>query len=63
VVVSGNNLTERAGKVAGYGLFADGGRVASFAEERADYREWARRRGYIHCLDDCYDHDIDELLA
>ncbi len=38
-------------------------RVAKFAEGRAGYREWARRRGYIHSLDDRYDHDIDELMA
>jgi len=28
-----------------YGLFADGLRVASFAEGRIGYREWARRNG------------------
>lgn len=38
-------------------------RVARFAEGRAGYREWARRRGYIHSVDDRYDHDIDELMA
>jgi hypothetical protein len=30
------------------------------------YREWARRRGRladIHSIDDCLDHDIDELMA
>ena len=49
-----------------YGLFVDGGRVASFADGRAGYREWARRSGRlgdIHSLDDRYDHDIDELMA
>src|SRR5215211_512933 len=49
-----------------YGLFVDGGRVASFAEGRIGYREWARRNGRledIHSLDDRLDHDIDELLA
>ena len=50
----------------GYGLYADGVRVASFAEGRIGYREWARRNGrleYIHSLDDRLDHDIDELMA
>jgi hypothetical protein len=50
----------------GYALFADGCRVASFAEGRINYREWARRNGRlgdIHSIDDRYDHDIDELMA
>jgi hypothetical protein len=50
----------------GYGLFADGVRVASFAEGRVGYREWARRNGRlgdIHSLDDRLDHDIDELMT
>jgi hypothetical protein len=49
-----------------YGLFANGVKVASFAEGRMGYREWARRSGrleYIHSVDDRYDHDIDELMA
>ena len=46
-----------------YGLYADGVKVASFAEGRIGYREWARRRGYIHSVDDRLDHDVDELLA
>jgi hypothetical protein len=49
-----------------YGLFAEGVKVASFAEGRIGYREWARRSGgleFIHSIDDCYDHDIDELIA
>src|SRR5215213_108132 len=32
-------------------------RVAPFAEGRVGYREWARRRGYIHSIDDRLDHD------
>jgi len=50
----------------GYALYADGVRVASFAEGRIGYREWARRNGRlgdIHSIDDRYDHDIDELMA
>jgi hypothetical protein len=47
-----------------YGLYVDGGRVASFAEGRISYREWATRRGRINpSLEDRLDHDIDELLA
>jgi hypothetical protein len=50
----------------GYGLFADDIRVASFAEGRIGYREWARRNGRladIHSIDDRLDHDVDELMA
>jgi hypothetical protein len=49
-----------------YGRYVDGGRVASFAEGRMGYREWARRSGRlgdIHSIDDRLDHDVDELLA
>jgi hypothetical protein len=49
-----------------YALYSDGVKVASFAEGRIGYREWARRSGrleYIHSIDDRYDHDIDELMA
>ena len=49
-----------------YGLYADGVKVASFAEGRIGYREWARRNGRladIHSIDDRYDHDVDELMA
>jgi hypothetical protein len=47
-------------------LFADGVRVAFFAEERTGYREWARRNGRlgdIHSVDDRYLHDVDELMV
>ena len=50
----------------GYGLFADGVRVASFAEGRIGYREWGRRKGWledIHSIEDRYDHDVNELMA
>jgi len=49
-----------------YGLFVDGGRVASFAKGRIGYRKRARRNGRladIHSIDDRLDHDIDELMA
>jgi hypothetical protein len=49
-----------------YGLYAEGVRVACFAEGRIGYREWARRSGRlgdIHSIDDRLDHDIDELMG
>jgi len=50
----------------GYGLVADGVKVASLAESRIGYRGWARRNGRpgeVHSPDDRYDHDVDELMA
>jgi hypothetical protein len=48
----------------GYGLFADGLKVASFAEGRIGYRLWAARTGRISpSVEDRYDHDVDELMA
>jgi hypothetical protein len=48
----------------GYGLCADGVKVASFREGRIDYREWATRTGRISpSVEDRYDHDVDELMA
>ena len=49
-----------------YCLNSNGTRLATFAEGRIGYREWARRSGrldYIHSVDDRYDHDVDELMA
>jgi hypothetical protein len=47
-----------------YGLFIDGGRVASFAACRIGYREWATRTGRINpSLEDRLEHDVDELMA
>ena len=44
-----------------YALYADGVRMASFADERAGYREWAVRTGRLSpSVEDRYDHDIDE---
>src|SRR5919107_3656826 len=65
-VAAGKHRVEVEDFDFGYGLFADALRVASFAEGRIGYREWARRNGRlgdIHSLDDRYDHDIDELMA
>jgi hypothetical protein len=45
------------------GLYADGVRVASFADGRAGYREWAMRTGRLSpSVEDRFDHDVDELL-
>jgi hypothetical protein len=65
-VAAGKHQVEVVDFDFSYGLFVDGGRVASFAEGRIGYREWARRNGRladIHSLDDRLDHDIDELIA
>jgi hypothetical protein len=65
-VAAGKHQVEVEDLDFSYGLFADGVRVACFAEGRIGYREWARRSGrleYIHSVDDRYDHDIDELMA
>ena len=46
-----------------YGLYANGLRVAFFADGRADYREWAMRTSRLSpSVEDRYDHDVDELM-
>jgi hypothetical protein len=65
-VAAGKHRVEVEDLDFGYALYADGVRVASFAEGRIGYREWALRSGrldYIHSVDDRYDHDVDELMA
>jgi hypothetical protein len=65
-VVAGRHQVEVEDLDFSYALYADGVKVASFAEGRIGYREWAIRSGrleYIHSIDDRYDHDIDELMA
>jgi hypothetical protein len=65
-VAAGKHRVEVEDFDFGYALYADGVKVASFAEGRIGYREWARRSGrleYIHSIDDRYDHDVDELIA
>jgi len=64
-VKAGRHMVEVEDHDFSYGLYtADlAARVARFADGRAGYREWARRRGYIHSVDDRYDHDIDELIV
>jgi len=65
-VAAGKHRVEVEDFNIGYGLFADGVKVASFAEGRIEYREWARRNGRvgeIHTIDDRFDQDIDELMG
>jgi hypothetical protein len=65
-VAAGRHQVEVENFDFSYALYADGVKVASFAEGRMGYREWARRSGrleYIHSIDDLYDHDVDELMA
>ncbi len=65
-VAAGKHQVEVEDFDFGYGLYADGVRVATFADGRTGYRELARRNGRladIHSIDDRLDHDIDELMA
>jgi len=65
-VAAGTHRVEVKDFDFGYGLYADGVRVASFVQGRIDYRKWARRNGRlgeIHSLDDRLDHDVDEFMG
>ena len=65
-VAAGKHMVEVLDFDFSYGLFAEGVKVASFAEGRIGYREWARRSGRlfdIHSIDDRFDHDVDELMV
>ena len=67
-IKAGKHMVEVEDFDFSYGLYTADflTRVARFAFGRAGYREWARRSGrlgYIHSIDDRYDHDIDELMA
>ena len=68
-VVAGKRVVEHVDFDYSYGLYADDGvKVASFADGRIGYREWARRTGRlqdepIHSLDDKYDHDVDMAMS
>ena len=65
-VAAGKHQVEVKDFDFGYGLYADGLKVASFAEGRIGYREWACRSGRlgdIHSIDDRFDHDVDELMS
>jgi hypothetical protein len=63
---AGKEIVEQLDFDYPYALQSNGTRLATFAEGRMGYREWARRSGrldYIHALDDRYDHDIDQVLS
>ena len=63
-IKAGKHIVEVEDHDFSYGLYTSdlALRVGRFAEGRIGYREWARRRGYIHSIDDRYDHDVDELM-
>ena len=64
-VAAGENQVEVEDFDFSYGLFADGRRVASFAEGRIGYREWSRRSGRladIHSIENRFDHNLDEVM-
>jgi hypothetical protein len=64
-VAAGENQVEVEDFDFSYGLFADGRRVASFAEGRIGYREWSRRSGKladIHSIENRFDHNMDEVM-
>ena len=57
-VAAGKHQVEAEDFDFGYDLYAYGVKVASLAEGRMGYPEWARRSGrldYIHSVDDRYD--------
>jgi hypothetical protein len=66
-IAEGRRVVEHDDHDYAYSLHTeDGCRVATFAEGRIGYREWARRSGRldtIHALDDKYEHEIDELVG
>jgi hypothetical protein len=56
--------TSRPIRSFGLGLFADGVKVANFAEGRMSYRLWAARTGRISpSVEDRYDHGVDEMMV
>jgi hypothetical protein len=64
-IKAGKHMVEVEDHDFSYGLYTSDlkARVARFADGRVGYREWARRRGYIHSVEDRLDHDVDELMA
>ena len=65
-IAAGQHVVEVEDYDFAYCLSSNGTRLATFAEGRIGYREWARRSGrldYIHSVDDKYDKDVDELMA
>ena len=63
-IAEGRRIVEHDDYDYAYSLHTeDGCRVATFAEGRVGYREWAMRRGYISSLEDRYSKDVDELVG
>ena len=64
-IKAGKHMVEVEDHDFSYGLYTFdlATRVARFAYGRVGYREWARRRGYIHSVDDRLDHDVDEIMV
>jgi hypothetical protein len=63
-MVAAGHIIEHVDYDYAYELHSDMGRVATFAEGRIGYREWATRTVRISpSLEDKYDHDEDMLLA
>ncbi len=65
-IQAGRHIVEVEDFDYAYALHSNGTRLATFAEGRIGYREWAKRSGrldYIHSLDDKYDHDMDRFVS
>ncbi len=63
-MAAGNYAVEVEDFDFSYGLYADGVRLATFAEGRIGYRMWATRTGRISpSVEDRYDKDVDEVMS
>ncbi len=63
-IAAGNYAVEVEDFDFSYGLYADGVRLATFAEGRIGYRMWATRTGRISpSVEDRYDKDVDEVMS
>jgi hypothetical protein len=65
-IAAGKHIVEVEDFNYAYALHSNGTRLATFAQGRIGYREWARRCGRldtIHALDGRLDHDVDELVS
>jgi hypothetical protein len=65
-IAEGERIVEQDDFDFAYSLHTDDGcKLATFADGRIGYREWARRCGrldYIYSLDDRPDRDIDQFV-
>ena len=65
-IAAGKQIVEQDDFDFAYSLHSNGTRLATFAEGRIGYREWAIRTGrleYINSQDDKYDKEIEEILS